>query len=116
MRYKEKPDWYLNHGFAAVMDFAAVITRTNMRENEEHFLYTRVLLSHMPMEIPKLGGYKTINIFGHFHNNSLEKCEKELVKLLTAEHYLFCLEDTEYKPVLLNRAVRDGWVKRSGVK
>lgn len=107
----EKSNWYLNHGFAAVMSFAAVVSRTNMRTKGEHFLYTRVLLSHRPMEIPKLGGYKTINIHGHCHNHSPKQCAKqESVKVLTPDHYLFSLESTKYKPVLLNRAVRDGWV------
>jgi len=111
---REKPDWYLNHGFAAVMDFAAVISRTNMKKKGEYFLYTRVLLSHKPMEIPKLEGYKTINIHGHFHNHSKLQIEKAgesgLIKLLTPNNYLFSLESTKYKPVLLNRAVEDGWV------
>ena len=111
---REKSNWYLNRGFAAVMDFAAVVIRTNMKEKGEHFLYTRVLLSHRPMEIPKLGGYKTVNIHGHFHNHSPEQCEQELVKLLTPDHYLFSLESTKYKPVLLNRAVKDDWVKPFG--
>ena len=113
---REKTDWYLNHGFAAVLDFAAVETRTNMWENGEYFLYTRVLLSHRPMIIPKLLGYKTINIFGHFHNHTFhdlqEAGEGDLVKRLTTDHYLFSLEWTGYKPVLLKRAVKDNWVRR----
>lgn len=113
---REKSDWYLNRGFAAVMDFAAVVTRTNMRKNGEHFLYTRVLLSHRPMAIPEMGGYKTINIFGHFHNHTFptlhEAGESDLVERLTTDHYLFSLEWTKYKPVLLHRAVRDNWVRR----
>jgi calcineurin-like phosphoesterase family protein len=113
---REKPDWYLNRGFAAVMDFAAVISRTNMRKNGEHFLYTRVLLSHRPMKIPEITGgkwRKTINIHGHFHKHSPEHCgktEPDLMKVLTPDHYLFSLESTKYKPVLLNQAVKDGWV------
>lgn len=113
---RKKSNWYLNRGFAAVMGFASVISRTNMRENGEYFLYTRVLLSHKPMTIPKLSGYKTINIHGHFHNHTPEQCEQKLVKLLTPDHYLFCLEDTKYKPVLLDRAVKDNWVKRFSKK
>lgn len=111
---REKDDWYLNRGFAAVMNFAAVIARTNVKENKEHFLYTRVLLSHRPMDIPVFKKYKTINIHGHFHNNTHAKCsiEPEVIAKLTSDHYLFSLEDTNYKPVLLNRAIRDGWVQR----
>lgn len=111
---REKSNWYLNRGFVAVMDFAAVVSRTNISENKECFLYTRVLLSHKPMEIPELKWRKTINIHGHFHEHSLEYCRKhdpDAIKLLTPDHYLFSLESTKYKPVLLNRAVRDGWVK-----
>jgi calcineurin-like phosphoesterase family protein len=110
---REKSDWYLNRGFAAVMDFAVVTSRTNMRKNGEYFLYTKVLLSHKPMEIPKLKGYKVINIHGHFHEHSPEYCGKhdpDIMKLLTPDHYLFSLESTKYKPVLLDRAVKDGWV------
>ena len=108
---REKSDWYLNRGFTAVMDFVVVTSRTNIRKNGEYFLYTKVLLSHKPIAIPELYGHKTINIHGHFHNHSPKQCEKELVKLLTPDHYLFCLENTKYKPVLLNRAVKDDWVK-----
>ena len=107
---KKNPDWYLHHGFVAVQSFAAILVGTNVRRHGEAFAYTRVLLSHKPMVIPKLEKYKTINIFGHFHNNALEECEEERVKLLTINHYLFSLERTKYKPVLLSRAVRDGWV------
>jgi len=107
---KEKLNWYLNHGFTAVLDFAAVIVK--MKESNHQFSYQRVILSHRPIDIPKLGGYsKTINIFGHFHNNPLEKCEKKLVDKLTKNHYLFSLERTNYKPVLLCNAVADGWVQ-----
>lgn len=110
---REKSDWYLNRGFVAVMDFAAVMSGTNMRKNGEHFLYTRVLLSHKPMAIPKFSKYKTINIHGHFHDHPPRECgkvEPDIMKLLTPDHYLFSLEGTKYKPVLLNRAVKDGWV------
>lgn len=113
---REKTNWYLNHGFTAAMDFAAVTSRTNVREKGEHYLYTRVLLSHRPMEIPKLGGHKTVNIHGHFHNHSTlqvdEAGESDLIKRLTTNHYLFSLEWTNYKPVLLDRAIRDNWVRR----
>lgn len=104
---RENTKWYLDHGFVSVLDFAAVISRTNMRKKGEYFLYTRVLLSHKPMKIPKLGGYKTINIFGHFHGNPPDGCEQKLIKSLTGNHYHFSLEDSGYKPVLLCRSVRD---------
>lgn len=107
---KKNTNWYLNRGFVAVQSFAAVVVGTNLRKHGECFQYMRVLLSHKPMVISKLEGYKTINIFGHFHNNPLRECEEERVKILTENHYLFSLERTKYKPVLLNRAVKDGWV------
>lgn len=107
---KKNANWYLNHGFAVVQSYAAILVGTNLRKNGEALSYTKVLLSHKPMMIPELEGYKTINIFGHFHDNLLEECEEELVNLLTSQHYLFSLERTKYKPVLLSRAVRDGWV------
>lgn len=111
---REKDDWYLNRGFAAVMNFAAIIARINVKKNKEHFLYIRVLLSHRPMIIPQFKKYKTINIHGHFHNSTHAACsiEPEVVARLTSDHYLFSLEDTNYKPVLLNRAVCDGWVQQ----
>lgn len=109
---KKNPNWYLHRGFVAVQSYAAILVGTNLRKNGEALEYTRVLLSHKAMEIPKLEGYKTINIFGHFHNSPLEECESERVGILTEDHYLFSLERTKYKPVPLDRAVKDGWVVR----
>jgi len=109
---KKNTNWYLNRGFIAVLSFAAFLIGTNLRRNGEYFQYTQVLLSHKPMKIPEFDGCRTINIFGHFHNNVIEKCESELVELLTENHYLFSLEHTKYKPVLLSRAVIDGWVQQ----
>ena len=31
---REKSNWYLNHGFEAVMDSAVVVSRTNMRDRK----------------------------------------------------------------------------------
>lgn len=108
---REKSDWYLNRGFAAVVDCVAVTIRYNVSKNKECFRYMRVFLSHQPMNIPEsFKEHKTINIHGHFHNHAPKQCEEKLVNLLTPDHYLFSLESTKYKPVLLNRAVKDNWV------
>lgn len=110
---REKDDWYLNRGFAAVLNFAAVISRVNMSRNKECFLYMRVLLSHRPIAIPEFKKYKTVNIHGHFHNHTMKQCaiEEDVIKILTPDHYLFSLEWTNYQPVLLNRAIQDGLVR-----
>jgi len=110
---REKDQWYLNHGFVAVMELAVVKVRTKISNHE--VLGWRVLLSHTPVrckvEVQKHGGETVVmplyNIHGHFHNNTLDKCEEYLTGILTKQHYLFSLEETNYKPILLDRAIED---------
>jgi calcineurin-like phosphoesterase family protein len=105
---REREQWYLNHGFAAV--FNSVIVTVAVKVNNHTIVYQRTLLSHRPMPINEVDC--SVNIHGHFHNNPLTQCEKGLVSLLTPDHYLFSLEDTNYKPVLLNNAIRDSLLIR----
>jgi calcineurin-like phosphoesterase family protein len=100
---RERGQWYLNHGFAAVFDSVIVVIATKI--NNHTMRYQRILLSHKPMTIDV--NYCLTNIHGHFHNNPLCKCEAELTSLVTWNHYLFSLEKTNYKPILLNNAIRD---------
>lgn len=103
---KESTQWYLNHGFAAAVEFVAI--KVNMKNKSGSVKPTRVILSHKPIAIPKLDEVRTINIHGHFHNNPSHRCEPELINLLTEDHYLFSLEEIKYKPILLDRALIDG--------
>lgn len=109
---KEKTEWYLTHGFVVVFEFASIIAK--MKVGKNHIIGMRVLLSHVPTNIPKFDTYSntTINIHGHFHNNDITKCEKEMVSKLTKNHYLFSLEETKYKPVLLQNALYESWLFR----
>lgn len=93
-------NWYLDHGWDFVGDQILI----------EKF-GKRILFSHVPK---KDLGYFDINIHGHFHN-SLHRLrdgkyiddgekvrnEKDLA-ILTEKHKLLSIENTNYKPVLLD--------------
>jgi len=100
-RDRQKTEWYMHHGFVAVMEQVTIIAK--MYTGRSQMTGFRVILSHKPIKIPILD--TTINIHGHFHNNPLENCEKNLVDLVGKNHYLFSLEATGYKPVLLQNVI-----------
>jgi calcineurin-like phosphoesterase family protein len=62
-----------------------------------------VILSHKPT--PLTLGDNWYNIHGHFHNCSQTNWEPELKKRLTDKHYLFTLENLNYRPILLADAI-----------
>lgn len=106
--HDRKPfQWYLERGFAAVCDSIVVDYRVMIKSKYRIMEYTKALLSHKPMDIPE---GVDINIHGHFHNIPRERWEPELVAKLTDNHYLLALEETKYRPVLLNRAIIDNLV------
>lgn len=78
---REKSNWYLNRGFVAVMDFAAVVSRTNISENKECFLYTRVLLSHKLWDFQNLGSIKQ-SIFMDIFMNILLSTVESMIRML----------------------------------
>jgi len=102
---KESMQWYLNKGFAAVLEYASLIV--NMKVSNGLVKKTRVLLSHKPLAIPEYKDMHTINIHGHFHDSAMALCSPLLIKLLTKNHYLFSLERAKWKPQLLNRTFLD---------
>jgi calcineurin-like phosphoesterase family protein len=102
---KESTQWYMNRGFASVLEHAAIII--NMKNKGGTVTKTRVYLSHKPMTIPQTKDMLTINIHGHFHNCGIAVCNPLLVKLITENHYLFSLEHVKYKPQLLDRTFLD---------
>lgn len=104
---KKASQWYLEHGFHAVCTSIILDVRTKF--SGTYYDTRKVLLSHKPMDIPEGAD---LNIFGHFHNAAVDRWEKDLVEKLTDKHYLFVLEDMKYRPILLDRAVRDGLVKK----
>lgn len=91
-------EWYLENGFSFVSDSLIVdVYIMGVR--------TKILLSHVPMAGVSL--VADFNIHGHFHNNQIKKCERNLVNRLTCKHYLFSLEKVGYTPILLNGAISD---------
>lgn len=64
-------------------------------------VYGRILFSHRPEDLRKYKGLAQYNLYGHFHNNIIEKCEPELRAVLTPNHFIFILENTDYKPLSL---------------
>ena len=110
--------WYLDNGFMSVMDFAVVNVWLQRGVTKIRNEYHRVLLSHVPMVIPagipnirgRSGVYGEVeyNVHGHFHNNSAELWESELVEVITEKHMLFSLEESEYKPLELGYVLRHG--------
>jgi calcineurin-like phosphoesterase family protein len=107
--HDKKPfQYYMERGFAAVCDSIIVDYRTMIKsKHKRHMKYTKAILSHKPVDIPE---GVDINIHGHFHNIPRGRWEPELVKKLTVNHYRLALEETKYRPVLLNRALIDGKV------
>lgn len=96
-----KTSWYMDNGFVAVMDQATAIINIKVRRGQ--MCGFRIIFSHRPVPIPVVehDKYITFNIHGHFHNNKTIKCERKLVDSLTDHHYLLAMEETGYKPILL---------------
>ena len=84
--------WYYDHGWDFVCESYCV-----------DFYGHRIVFSHKPIKI----GDHTLNIHGHFHNNTFRKCEIELQKVYTDKHYLVSIENTNYMPLNLLNIVTD---------
>ena len=95
---KKSDNWYLNHGWHFVCE-----------EMSNHYFGKYITFSHEP--IPHI---QNTNIHGHFHNNLHRLLRKEFVTPdeearnmvalggMNSNHKLIAIEETNYKPVLLN--------------
>jgi calcineurin-like phosphoesterase family protein len=94
---RQSDNWYMNKGFNFVCD---------------QLVLGDILLSHIPQPIPK--GIR-VNVHGHFHSNSFEKCfacEPHLKEFYDPKvHKLLAMEYTDYKPVILEEFTHDATPK-----
>ena len=94
-------NWYLNHGWDMVCE-----------QFSDHYFGKYITFSHKP--IPHI---QNLNIHGHFHNNLHKLLRKECVTPdeekrnmvaldgMNANHKLLAIENTKYRPVLLESFV-----------
>lgn len=85
---KKSDAWYLSHGWNFVSD-RLYLERYGLK----------MLFTHKPV------GHNwtfDLNLHGHFHNNPVENWEDDLRYKMSNRNYLFVLEDSDYKPTLLN--------------
>lgn len=81
---KNRSNWYINKGF----DFVC-----------SYFMWKHCLFSHKPMDVPDDVDW---NIHGHLHDNEHRLWEPEIFDVLTEQHLLIALEQTNYEPVLFD--------------
>ena len=94
---KKSNTWYLQNGWDFVCDSLS-----------DNYFGRYITFSHIP-----IAGIQNLNIHGHFHNHLFrlqqgnwivegeEERNKEVLKILTNNHKLLAIENTKYKPVLL---------------
>jgi len=85
---KNRSAWYMKKGFDFVCNY---------------FVWKHCLFSHIPMVIPSDVEW---NIHGHFHNNEHRFWEPEAQAVLCEKHLLFALEETNYRPILLDHILQ----------
>lgn len=85
--HDQKSDsWYIRQGFDIVCD---------------SIVMKKILFTHKPAEsIPR---HIRLNIHGHLHNS--QHHDDETDSFLTDKHYLIAIENTKYKPVLLESII-----------
>ena len=92
-------NWFIQSGFSAVLEKAQI---------------SGIILSHFPAILNKEEIDRgIINVHGHFHNNDPKRWEKELVKRITENHYLFALEYVNYTPISIEMIRKRRFVKNS---
>jgi len=96
---KEKPQWYLEHGWDEV-HHKLMLKRP-----------WRVLLTHKPQVDD---GSFDINIHGHFHNDSHRAKEPHYLAIKSPKHRLLALECVQYKLVSLQDFI-DGKIEQPGL-
>ena len=67
------------------------------------YMKKNILFSHKPMIDT---GYD-MNIHGHFHNCVEKSYEPELAAIANVKQFLFIIENTNYKPLLLKSIVEE---------
>jgi calcineurin-like phosphoesterase family protein len=102
---KKSDNWYMTHGWDFVCDNFSTT-----------FLGKKILFSHMPRPVQLYD----FNIHGHFHNDlhrlldrqwvvpDEEERNKEVLETLTKNHINISIEETNYKPVLLDTIIKKG--------
>ena len=91
---KKTSSWYYEHGW----DFVC-------HSFTDRYFRKWILFSHKPKEV---GKHINWNIHGHFHNANLQTWEPEIRDILCDKHRLLCLEDSKYRPVLLDSFLKRG--------
>ena len=80
--------WYMSHGWDFVCESVTV-----------KFMGKNILFSHAPLAI----GDHDLNIHGHFHNTLHHE---DMFEILTNKHLCLSIEETNYKPVLLETFIK----------
>jgi calcineurin-like phosphoesterase family protein len=62
----------------------------------------KIIFSHIPQPDTEYD----YNIHGHLHDNDHRKSEPEISKILTKKHKLISIEQTNYKPLELEKLIR----------
>jgi len=91
--------WYLDHGWDLVCETLSI----------EKFGKI-ILFSHQPRYYQQ-GDFGTIdnyevNFHGHFHNTNHRSSEKDLIAVKNYRQYLISVEELNYQPLKLERAVK----------
>jgi Predicted phosphoesterase or phosphohydrolase len=94
---KQKPTWYLSHGWNEVHITLQLTCTIDGR-------HTRLLLSHVPQ---KDDGSFDLNVHGHFHNDLHRANEPEMQAILNHKHKLLSLETVNYDFVRLDDLIHD---------
>jgi len=84
--------WYLERGWDFVCDAF-----------EAKYFGKKILFTHKPVLIPD---HVDFNIHGHFHNSDHRSKEEEVKKLYEKRHLLLAIENTQYKPVSLEKILK----------
>lgn len=92
---RHSDNWYIDSGFTIVCKTIRI---------------SNIILSHLPVSMKDRN---LINIHGHLHNNPRKKWNKRYEKILTKNHYLFSIENTNYKPILFKDAIEKRLVQKT---
>jgi calcineurin-like phosphoesterase family protein len=92
-------NWFIDAGFSVVLEKAQV---------------SGIILSHFPAILNEEEINRgIINVHGHFHNVPPNRWEPKLTERLTDNHYLLSLEDVNYTPISVEKALKRKNIKNS---